>query len=320
MGYAPAPLMSLLWQYFQLSLPLFTTVLVGYLVALLPFWQKRYTQWASRVVFGVLLPALLFHKLSDLSSLPPVDPRLLLAYFGSCLLVFALGRIVAASWFALDGVGQSVFALGGIFSNNVLLGLPLARATLGTAALPSVALVVVFNSLTLWTLVSVSIEWARNGALSARGFARTAVSVLTNPIVAAILIGSAFGLSGWALPPPIERVLFGLSSVAGPAALIVLGAGLAQHGMRRDLPMSLTICVMKLVVQPLMVWSLARLIGLPPLESKVVVLLASLSTGANVYLMATQFETLEAAIASSLVLSTALAALTAPLLLWALGQ
>jgi len=86
------------------------------------------------------------------------------------------------------------------------------------------------------------------------------------------------------------------------------------------LPLSFGICVLKLAVQPLVVWLLARLLGLPPLESKVVVLLASLSTGANVYLMATQFGTLEAAIAGSLVISTALAAFTAPALLWALGQ
>jgi predicted permease len=84
------------------------------------------------------------------------------------------------------------------------------------------------------------------------------------------------------------------------------------------LRVSWTICALKLVVQPTLVWSLARLIGLPPLESKVVVLLASLSTGANVYLMATQFEVLEGAIASSVVLSTALAAVTTPVLLWAL--
>jgi predicted permease len=46
-----------------------------------------------------------------------------------------------------------------------------------------------------------------------------------------------------------------------------------------------------------------------------VVLLGSLSVGVNVYLVATQFETLESAVASSLVLSTVLAALTTPLIL-----
>lgn len=72
---------------------------------------------------------------------------------------------------------------------------------------------------------------------------------------------------------------------------------------------------MKLIVQPLVVWLLARLIGLPPMETRVVVLLASLAVGVNVYLMSRQFNTLEAPVASSLVLSTALAALTTPLAL-----
>ena len=51
----------------------------------------------------------------------------------------------------------------------------------------------------------------------------------------------------------------------------------------------------------------------------VVVLLASMSVGANVYLMAVQFEALQAAVAGSLVLSTVLAAITTPILLALLG-
>ena len=50
--------------------------------------------------------------------------------------MFALGRLVGAFLFGQDGVSQSVFALGGVFSNNVLLGLPIAERALGKAALP----------------------------------------------------------------------------------------------------------------------------------------------------------------------------------------
>jgi predicted permease len=85
----------------------------------------------SKFVFAVAMPALLFRLMSGLAALPPVDARLLLAYFGGCLMVFALGRIVARTAFGLDGIGQSVFAIGGIFSNNVLLGVPLARLAFG---------------------------------------------------------------------------------------------------------------------------------------------------------------------------------------------
>jgi len=58
---------------------------------------------------------------------------------------------------------------------------------------------------------------------------------------------------------------------------------------------------------------------LPWMETQVVVLLSSIATGANVYLMSRQFNTLEGPVASSLVLSTGLAALTTPLVLTLAG-
>jgi predicted permease len=307
--------MSLLWQCMKLSAPLFLVVGVGYAIALLPFWRSAWSSWASRFVFNVALPALLFRMLSGLATLGPVDVRLLLAFFGGCALVFALGRWLAGRIFGLDGAAQSVFALGGVFSNNVLLGVPLAKSALGDEALPSVALVLVFNALTLWTLVTVSVEWARSGSFTLAGFGNTARNVLTNPIVAAILAGTLFGFTGLALPGPLDAMLAGLGRIAAPAALLVLGMGLAEYGVRQDWRQSAAICALKLAVHPLAVWVLGLALGLPPVELRAVVLLASLSVGANVYLMSVQFGALQGPVASSLVLSTALAALTTPVLL-----
>jgi predicted permease len=262
---------------------------------------------------------MLFRMTSDLSKLPPVDARLLMAFFGGCLIVFLIGRLIAWKLFALDGVAQSVFALGGVFSNNVLLGLPLAKVALGDAAVPSVALVLVFNALTLWTLVTVSVEWARHGSFSLHGFAKTVRGVLTNPIVAGILSGTLFGLSGLVLPAFIDAPLAMAGQAAAPMALIALGMGLAEYGVREGWKISVAISAVKLVVQPLIVWLLARLLGLPPMETQVVVLLASTAVGANVYLMSRQFASLEGPVASSLVLSTGLAALSTPLVLTLIG-
>lgn len=306
-------------HHVELAAPLFVLVLAGYLLMRISGWPKAMSENLSRFVFSVALPAMLFRLMSDLSQLPPVDPRLLLAFFGGCLIVFVIGRLVAWRLFALDGVGQSVFALGGVFSNNVLLGLPLAKVALGDAALPSVALVLVFNALILWTLLTVSIEWARHGSFSLRGFAKTARGVLTNPIVAGILAGTLFGLTGLPLPAFVALPLAMVGQAAAPMALLALGMGLAEYGIRAGWRISLAISVLKLVVQPLVVWLLARLIGLPAMETQVVVLLASLAVGANVYLMSRQFNTLEGPVASSLVLSTALAALTTPLALTLTG-
>lgn len=307
--------MNALLQQISLAAPLFVLVFVGYGLMRVLGWPKSMSENLTRFVFTVALPAMLFRLMSDFSQLPPVDARLLFAFFGGCLIVFIIGRLVAWKLFGLDGVAQSVFALGGVFSNNVMLGLPLAKVALGEAAVPSVALVLVFNALILWTLVTVSVEWARHGSFSARGFAQTARAVLTNPIVAAILSGSLFGVSGLPLPLLIDAPLAMIGQAAAPLALVALGMGLAEYGVRDGWRLSLAISALKLLVQPLVVWLLARLLGLPTLETQVVVLLASIAVGANVYLMSRQFQSLEGPVASSLLLSTGLAALTTPLVL-----
>ena len=311
--------MSAFLHQLSLAAPLFALVFVGYGLMRFSGWPAAMSDNLSRFVFSVAMPAMLFRMMSDLSRLPPVDARLLMAFFGSCLIVFILGRLVAWKLFGLDGAGQSLFGLGGVFSNNVLLGIPLAKVTLGEAALPSVALVLVFNSLTLWTLVTVSVEWARHGSFTAHGFVKTVKAVLKTPIVASILSGTLFGLSGLPVPALIDQPLAMVGTAAAPLAMIVLGMGLAEYGIREGWQISTAITAVKLLVQPLVVWLLARLLGLPPLETRVVVLLASLAVGANVYLMARHFKVLEGPVAGSLILSTMLSALTTPLIVSLLG-
>lgn len=307
--------MSLFLHQLELSAPLFLLVLLGYGAMRLGGWGKEVSESCSKVVVNLVVPPMLFHMMSDFSRLPPVDARLLFAFFGGCLLVFALGRLLAWKVFGLDGTQQSVFALGGVFCNNVMLGLPMARLLLGEEALPSAALVVVFNALLLWTLVTVSVEWARHGHLSAKGFGRTAKGVLTNPVVAAILAGSLWGLAGWKLPPVLDSTLVLAGSAGVPLSLIALGMGVAEFGAPKDWRLPAAMTALKLVLHPLAVWCIARLLGLPAMETQVVVLMASIATGMNVYLMARHFNTMEGQVASGILLSTALAAVTSPLAL-----
>ncbi len=313
------PFVLSFWHQVVISLPLFVLIILGYSLIRFAKWPTAFTDGVSRFVFSVALPAMLFRMMSDFSRRPPVDARLLIAFFGSCLIVFVIGRIVARKVFDLDGVSGSVFALSGIFSNNVMLGLPLATTILGEEAVPSVALVLVFNGLILWTLVTVSVEWARNGALSLQGFGKTAAGVLKNPLIIGILSGTLFSLTGFSLPDFIDQPVGMLSQAAVPLSLISLGMGLAEYRVRDGWQISAVVCFLKLLVQPLVIWGLAVMLGLPEMETRVVVLLGSMAVGVNLYLMSRQFNVLGGPIAASLLLSTALAALTTPLILALMG-
>ncbi len=303
----------------ELSVPLFALVALGYALARWRGWPVEVSAALTRFTFAVAIPALLFRLMADRSAVSSFDARLLLAFFGGCLIVFVLGRLLGWAVFRLDGAEQSLFALGGIFSNNVMLGLPLAAAALGPAALPAVALVLVFNSLILWTLVSVSVEWSRHGSLTLRGFALTTRAVLANPIISAIVVGSLLGLTGLRLPRVVDAPLEMLGMAATPLALVALGMALVEYGVRDRWRVSAAITLVKLVVQPAVVLGLAVLLGLDRLETQVAVLLASLATGANVYLMSRRFEVLQGPVAGAIVMSTAASAITTPLVLTLLG-
>jgi malonate transporter and related proteins len=307
--------MAALPHLFALTAPLFLLVLTGYGLIRWGRWDQQIGNALTRFVFSVAVPTLLFRLMSGFPKLPPVDARLLLAYFGGSLLVFFLARILAWRLFAMDGAAQSIFGIGGIFSNNLLLGVPLSKTLLGDASLPVVSLVLVFNALLLWTLVTVSVEWARNRAASAGALAKTAKGVITNPVVASIVAGTAWGYAGVPLPDMVDRTLELIGQAAVPLSLIALGMGLAEFGLREGFAKSVAISAVKLAVHPAIVLAAAWALRLPPLETQAVALLAALPVGANVYLMSRQFQTLGGPVAGSLVLSTAVAAVTAPVAL-----
>jgi malonate transporter and related proteins len=300
---------------FSLTSPLFALVLVGYLLTRAFGWPSAASDALTRFVFSVAIPAFLFRLMGGFARLPHVDARLLIAFFGGALAVHGLARVLGRWWFGMDGAAQSVFGMGAIFSNNVLLGLPLAEATLPQNAMPAVSLVLVFNSLVLWTLVTVSVEWARHRDFSLAGFGATARRVVLNPVVASILAGTAWGFTGVALPAVVDTTLGLVSTAALPMSLIALGMGLGEYGLRSGVRESAVMTALKLGVLPCCVFALAWLLALPAPETAAVVLLSAMPTGANAYLMARQFDTLQGALASALVLSTALAALTVPLAL-----
>lgn len=307
--------MALFLSILALTAPLFLLVFIGYALGAWGKWPKSVSGALTRFVFALALPAMLFYIMSDFSRMPPTDARLLIAFFGACVIVFFIGRLVSRHVFRLDGVSQSVFSLGGIFSNIVLLGLPVAKVTLGDESIPPVSLVLVFNAFILWTLVTVSVEWAKHGEVSWVGIARTAKGVFGNPVVIGILGGTAFGYTGLTIPATLGKTLSMVGQSAVPLSLLALGMGLAEHGVRDGWRQSLAMCALKLALMPLMAWLLARALGLGAMETRVVTVLASMSVGANVYLMANQFKVMGGPVASSLVLSTLAASLSTPLVL-----
>ncbi|MCX8649637.1 AEC family transporter [Gilliamella sp. B2776] len=304
-----------LWAQFLSTLPLFILILLGFLAVKLGRWQKTVTDSLTKFTFYIAFPIMLFQIMSHFSEQSEIDIKLLLVFFGGSFIVFAIGCLIASNVFQLNGSQSTLFAMGGIYTNTVFVGIPIIKMLLGDHAIPIVAMIVIFNALILWTLATVSIEFVQMGKLSGRSFIKALKNVSRNPIIIGIFTGIIVNYLRLPIPNFINQSTKMVSDMTAPLSLIVLGMGLAEYKIRDQLLITGSICILKLVILPIVTYIVGKLLGLPTLELQVVVLLSSVSIAINCYMMARQFEVLQGPIASSLLISTALSSVTTPLIL-----
>lgn len=304
-----------LWAQFLSTLPLFILILLGFLAVKLGRWQKTVTDSLTKFTFYIAFPIMLFQIMSHFSEQSEIDIKLLLVFFGGSFIVFAIGCLIASKIFKLNGSQSTLFAMGGIYTNTVFVGIPIIKMLLGDQAIPIVAIIVIFNALILWTLATVSIEFVQMGKLSGSSFIKALKNVSKNPIIIGIFTGIVVNYIGLPIPNFINQSTKMVSDMTAPLSLIVLGMGLAEYKIRDQFLITGSICILKLAILPIVTYIVGKLLGLPTLELQVVVLLSSVSIAINCYMMARQFEVLQGPIASSLLISTALSSVTTPLIL-----
>ena len=275
--------MNVFFHHLSLCAPLFLMVFLGWALVKIGMFSHNVTKALSQFVFKLLMPVMLFHLMSDGSNRPPVDWKVLIAFFGSCVVVYIIGNFLGGKLFRQDSTGRVITGMGGIFGNNVQLGVPIVQTSLGTAAMPTISLLIIFNVLLLWTSATACVEFGRTG-----------------------------GKIDW------KKFLIALKNIF-KNPLIVVGMGLAEHSFTAALPKASVITALKLGIQPFLVWVFCVLLGLDSVQTNAATVLACLPVAINLYIMATQFESEEGAASNAIFVSTFISALTVPLTLTLLG-
>lgn len=295
-------------------------VFIGWALVKIRLFDAAVSKALSKFVFKFLMPVLLFDLLSKTRDMPPIDLKVLAAFFGSCVIVYILGSFLGGKIFHQDSTGRVITGMGGIFGNNVQLGVPIVQTGLGASAMPTISLIIIFNVLLLWTTATACVEFGRTGGhIDAKKFLHALINIFKNPIVLGILTGSIWALTGFELPKLVGDCTHLISMATTPCALIVVGMGLAQHSFTAALPRSSLVTVLKLVVQPVGVYVLCRILGVAEVETNAATLLSCLPVAINLYIMAAQFESQEDEASSAIFVSTFISAITVPLTLTLLG-
>ena len=303
--------MTVFLNNFLIALPLFALVGLGYLFASLRLVTPEIGKALSKFAFTVAIPTLLFRLMSNITQLPAPKLGVPFAFFG---------RILAKKLCHLTTDEQTVFGMATVFSNNVQLGVPISIALLSPASMPALAVIFALNAFLMWTFATVQIEFSRSRSPSlSRTIYQGTMRSLRNPIVIGIILGLLRSLTGLEMPVPLKKTVDLMANAASPVALFAVGVGLTQYKLRSHFETTGLITVLKLGVQPVVVFLLGHLMGLTGPELQAVCLLGCLPVGVNVYIMAQEFNVLQGPTANSLLLTTILSAVTLPAVLSLLG-
>lgn len=295
--------------------PVFALIAAGYAAVLFRLVSETANKGISEFAFSIAIPALLFRTIA-MSEFPSVNAvHVWGAYYGALAITW-IAALLMSSLLRQEREDGPVFAIGAVYGNIVMLGIPLTLSALGSQAGGPMALILSVNTPLLWLCGILQMAWVdRERTGSAVSLIRPiALDLARNPIMLAIGFGLLWRLTGLGLHPVVDRTVGLLAQAGAPTALIALGINLFRFEIRGAKLGIVVMCALKLLLMPALAWAFAHLLQLPPLVAGVVVLFAAMPTGANAYLFAVQYQRLVNPVSGSVALGTILAAATLPLM------
>ena len=284
--------------------PLIIIGLMGFLLAKKSWLNKEQIDGLTKFTFNLAIPAFLFQQLAN-ADLSTINLNIYAAFYLPVLVIYGLAWLINY-FFHLhlqrDLPASAVYALGASYSNNVIVGMPVALMVLGEQVLPTVFLVVSLHSALLFGLTSVLAVNIKQ--FNWRVFLK---QTFYNPLLIAITSGFLVNLMALKLPSIINDSL--------------LGASLAAYKIHREIKFILSASALKLVLLPALILLTSHYIfHFSPLIIMTLVILSASPTGVNAYLIAKQQLKHQETIAGTVITSTLLSIITLPLWLWGLSN
>ena len=300
-------------------LPVFGMIVLGFGFTRAKIFDAAAGRGLSLFVFNVAIPALLFKTVATMGTQQGAPWELWIAFFGGLAVTWVAAALVSRLVPSLDVSGGAAASMAAGFGNLALLGTPLALSHFGQQVAIPLGMILSIHAPILW--FSAMLHRALFQSAQSFSIGRTAKELFThlatNAIVLGLIAGSVWRFTGLGLHPVFGTMLGMLADASVPTALFALGVSLAGYSLKGSWSGMFTLIGLKMVLMPVLVFLAVRyLVSIPPLWGHVAVLFASMPTGANAFLFSQRNNEAVAAVSGAITLGTALAAVSASLLLY----
>jgi malonate transporter and related proteins len=302
-------------------MPVFLVIGAGYAAVRSRLFSSAAVDGLMVYTQGFAIPCLLFRAIVDLDLRAAFDPGLLVAFYTGAVVCFALGVLGARRIFQRRPGEAVAIGFGALFSNSVLLGLPIMERAYGAAALAPNYAIIALHAPFCYLLGITVMEAVR---ADGRGFVETARAVVRamfrNALMIGIALGFVFNAGDLPVPATVRAAVDMVAASALPAALFGLGGILTRYSLRASLGEAGMIAGLSLLLHPAITYGLAAgAFALPADFVRSATVTAAMAPGVNAYVFASLYQRGQAQAASVVLLATAVSVLTVSAWLAVLG-
>jgi malonate transporter len=291
-------------------LPVVLLIFIGFIAGRAKLVRVEAVRDLSNLVFLVLTQAMLFRTMSSV-HLALLELRPVFQYFAVAAALFFTMLMV----YGRDS-RASVLALASIFSNTLMIGVPLIGLAYGQEGLVLLFTLISLHALVLLTLATLVLElqMAHEHAAQSgesrhmlRTVAQAVRSAIFHPVPMPIIVGLLYAQTGWGLHPVVDKPLQLLGSAFGPIALVLVGITLSQTAIGARFKEAVRLSLVKTVAHPVLMAGIGWALGMRGLHLSVMVVVAALPIGANVFLFSQRYRKEEDTVTAGVAVSTAMA-------------
>ncbi|MBG0842776.1 AEC family transporter [Ectopseudomonas toyotomiensis] len=260
----------------SITAPIFILIGLGFLSARIALVNRDQVRGMGTFVIYFALPSLVFKALAERSLSEVLNGPYLAAYAMASLSLFGIGLLLARRWRGQGLSSSAILAMGMAVPNSGFVGYPIAVMVIGPTAALAMALGMLVENLLMIPLALAIAEAGRQDGQGWTVVRETALRLLRNPLIIAIVLGLGMSLLELRLPVVPARVIDMLAAASAPVALFVIGAtlnGMKIGGIAADLAQT---SIGKLILHPLLMFAALSLVpGVDPMLMVAGVLFAS---------------------------------------------
>ncbi len=282
----------MIYSLIEVVLPVFLVVTFGFLGTKITIVKKEEVDALLKFAQNIVIPIFLFLGMLNIELSNVFNWSLITSYYFGSVICFLISNIILKKFLNTSNSEAIALSFCVLFSNAVLLGLPITELAYGTDSIaPNLAIIAINAPLCYLIGISAMEIFGNSKSQSSLILPNIFSTILSNPIAMSLIFGLILNALGISLFSPVLVSLTLISKAAIPLALFALGGILAQYNISASFKKVTIVLILSLLVHPVITFTLATFIF--QLEMQLVrsaTITAAMAPGLNAFIFASIYK------------------------------